>query len=149
MLAQSTRIAAGNEGMLSRSPPTLAVRFGVDFVSNSTVLGGLDLTIAHLVGIFTSVAPETIRTCEERDRPGNGCDYDVAMVSVDHIYHVRSPSAADLPPVLKIITETPAGRLPEAAPAMSEPTHRREAAWEHVITTTDLTVYLVVTEAEA
>jgi GNAT superfamily N-acetyltransferase len=71
------------------------------------------------------------------------------MVSVDRIYHVRPASAADLPAVLTILAETEAERPREAAPVPAEPSDRQEAAWERVMATTDLTVYLAETENEA
>ena len=79
-------LAIGSSGSAS-------CRLGVDFLSDLAVLRGPDLAVAHLVGIFMSVAPEAVRACEERRR----CDDDVAMVSVDRIYHVPPASTADLP----------------------------------------------------
>jgi GNAT superfamily N-acetyltransferase len=72
------------------------------------------------------------------------------MVSVDRSYHVRPASAADLPAVLEILAESRAERPREAARAMGGgPSDRQEAAWERVLATTDLIVYLAETETGA
>jgi GNAT superfamily N-acetyltransferase len=70
------------------------------------------------------------------------------MVSVDRVYYVRPASATDLPAVLTILAETRAEPPGEAASATGEPSHRQKAAWERVMATTDLTVYLAETETE-
>jgi hypothetical protein len=70
------------------------------------------------------------------------------MAPADHTYRVRPASAADLPAVLTILTENQAGpSLP--VPAAGRPSDRQKAAWERVLATADLTVYLAETGAEA
>ena len=109
----------------------------------------LFLLCAIWLASFMSVAPETVRACEKRGGPGNGCDDDVVLVSADRIHHVRPATATDLPAGLKVLAETRAERPRQAAPAMGGPSHRQEAAWERAIATTKLTVYLAATETEA
>ena len=60
------------------------------------------------------------------------------MAPADHTYRVRPASAADLPAVLTILTEN-----------QGRPSDPQQAVWERVLATTDLTVYLAETGAEA
>jgi hypothetical protein len=70
------------------------------------------------------------------------------MAPADHTYRVRPASAADLPAVLTILTENQAGP-PLPVPSAGRPSDRQKAAWERVLATADLTVYLAETGAEA
>jgi GNAT superfamily N-acetyltransferase len=74
---------------------------------------------------------------------------DVAMAPVDHPYRVRQASAADLPSVLEILAESRAERPEGTAPSTGEPSHRQKAAWERVMATSELTVYLAEDRTEA
>ncbi len=67
------------------------------------------------------------------------------MAPADHPYRVRPASADDLPAVLSILAERPDG----TGPATAEPSDREEAAWERVMATRELTVYLAEDGTEA
>lgn len=62
----------------------------------------------------------------------------MSMASADHAYRIRPASAADLTAVLRILAERPDG----TGPATAEPSGREKAAWERVMATRELTVYL-------
>jgi GNAT superfamily N-acetyltransferase len=71
------------------------------------------------------------------------------MALADHTYRVRPASAADLPSVLTILTEHQTTGPPLPVPSAGRPSDRQKAAWERVLATTDLTIYLAEAEAEA
>jgi hypothetical protein len=71
------------------------------------------------------------------------------MAPADHTYRVRPASSADLPAVLAILAESRAERPGWAVPSAGGPSRRQEAAWERVLATADLTVYLAESGSEA
>jgi GNAT superfamily N-acetyltransferase len=128
---------------------------GIDASARSlTVVSAMAARVGIVSETMDTVRPHALRRQaaplqDIETPPVNGCDHDVAMGSVERTYHVRPASAADLPAVLTILAETQAERPGEAAPMVSQPSDRQEAAWERVMATTDLTVYLAETQSEA
>ena len=70
------------------------------------------------------------------------------MAPADHTYRVRPASAADLPASWRCSQKTRPGR-PCLSPRRAGPSDRQKAAWERLLATADLTVYLAETGAEA